>query len=358
MANIGAIMPVLPSALLRWSAPDRTIAEQQGIHIEPIGGAQLLPEAPEGTLVAAPALVEQAFVEAIPSWQAEAPGGSTLEIYLRALVDGRWTRWWNMGVWSGDPRRRFSVEGQEDTDGKVATDTLSLRQPAEALQWRAVLRRGANDQSPSLRGFAVMTSPAGSSTGVDQPPAVAPLDVPLVSQMEAGERGPDLCSAAALTMALQYWYARTHDGRLAPFVAPDATERLTTPGVYDRVYDGAGNWAFNTAFAASLGLEAYVARLNTLAEVAAWTAAGVPVIASIAWGPGDLDDAPIVRSAGHLVVVVGVTPDGDVVVNEPRADTRRREPVRRVYRRAQFKRAWQGKGRGTVYLIYPPGWIA
>ena len=50
------------------------------------------------------------------------------------------------------------------------------------------------------------------------------------------------------------------------------------------VYDGGGNWAFNTAYAASAGLEAKVVRLKSLADAEQWIAHRVPVIASIAYG--------------------------------------------------------------------------
>jgi hypothetical protein len=53
------------------------------------------------------------------------------------------------------------------------------------------------------------------------------------------------------------------------------------------------------------------------------------------------------------VVVVGVAPNGDVIVNDPAADPRRGETVRRSYPCDQFCKAWQRSGR-TVYLVYPP----
>lgn len=77
------------------------------------------------------------------------------------------------------------------------------------------------------------------------------------------------------------------------------------------------------------------------------------MVTSIAWQAGDLDGAPVGHSNGHLVVVVGIAENGDVVVNDPAADPRRGESVRRSYPRAQFSRVWQRSGR-TVYLVYAP----
>jgi uncharacterized protein YvpB len=277
-----------------------------------------------------------------------------MEVALCVMIGERWTRWWTMGIWSSDPSRRHSVDDQHDDDGHVSTDTLILRQPATAVQCRVILRSDDPEQVPMLRGIAVMTTPAMRPPMVDLPCPVAPIDVPAISQMEL-EGGEVWCSPVALTMVLQYWQARLDDYRLGPFLAPEASAQLTVPGVYDPVYDGTGNWPFNTGFASSFGLEAYVARFDTLAEIVPWLEAGVPVIASISWEPGKLDNAAVAHSGGHLVVVVGFTTCGDVIVNDPAGLTSGEIPVRRTYRRDQFKQAWQRKGHGTVYLISPPG---
>jgi hypothetical protein len=99
----------------------------------------------------------------------------------------------------------------------------------------------------------------------------------------------------------------------------------------------------------------FVDRLHSLAEVEAWVAAGVPVIASLGWSAGELPEAPITSTNGHLLVIVGFTPSGDVVVNDPAGDPRRGQRVRRVYARERFESLWQSHSNGTVYLIYPQG---
>jgi hypothetical protein len=276
-----------------------------------------------------------------------------MKIELRVLVDGRWTRWWTMGVWSADQGRRHSVQNQHDDDGEVLTDTLVLHRAATAVQCRVTLHSDDGENTPTLRGLAVQITPERQSDEADERIVVAPLAVPLLSQM-AFEGGEVWCSPVALTMVLHYWYMRQHDERLAAFAAPDAVIRLTVPGVYDPVYDGTGNWAFNTAFAASYSLDAYVARFSTLGALVPWIAAGIPIIASISWEPGKLDNAAVAHSGGHLVVIVGFTEDGDVIVNDPAALSSDEVGIRRVYARDQFAAAWQRKGYGTVYVIYPP----
>ena len=87
---------------------------------------------------------------------------------------------------------------------------------------------------------------------------------------------------------------------------------------WDHAYNGAGNWSFNTAYAARFGLGAFVTRLRGLAEAEAFIAAGIPLIASVRVDPAELTGSEY-TSAGHLVVIVGFTDEGDVIVNDPDA---------------------------------------
>ena len=121
--------------------------------------------------------------------------------------------------------------------------------------------------------------------------------------------------------------------------------------VYDYGYDGAGNWPFNTAYAAALTTNAFVTRLPSLREAERFIHAGIPLAASISFGKGELTGAPISSTAGHLVVITGFTSAGKVVVNDPAASSD--STVRRTYKRGQFERAWLGGSGGIAYVIRP-----
>jgi hypothetical protein len=128
--------------------------------------------------------------------------------------------------------------------------------------------------------------------------------------------------------------------------------------VYDWVYDGHGNWPFNTAYAATKTagaqeVEAYVVRYTGLDKVEAWVNLGVPVVVSYAWKKGELTNAPIASSSGHLGVVVGFAANGDVIMNDPAASSD--AGVRRTYLRSEFERIWLENSGGTVYIIFPHG---
>jgi hypothetical protein len=129
--------------------------------------------------------------------------------------------------------------------------------------------------------------------------------------------------------------------------------RAAVEGVYDWIYDGHGNWPFNTAYAAAQGYEGYVARFTSFARAEDYVAAGVPVIMSIAWKKGELTGADIESTNGHLLVLVGFDSVGNPIVNDPASPDD--ASVQRTYLRAEFEPLWLEASGGTVYLIYPAG---
>lgn len=344
-------MPALPSWLLCWRAADDSMVTFEDTRYLARQGVMLAQDARRGQITSVPYPVM--WSQAIPSWRANTPDATAISVLLRANVAGRWTRWYALGEWSSDANLRRSIPGQADGDAEVATDTLLLRQPGQAVQWRVVLH-GRDTSSPVLHTMALALDPMPiSDPDAMAPETIQPLPVPELSQMVYPNGGSGWCSPTSLTMLLAYWFAQTRAPQLAPFTDPQAVPQVVAPAVYDAVYGGTGNWPFNTAYAANLGLEGYVMQFRALTDLVPWLAAGVPVVASIGWQPGELDGAPVGHSNGHLVVVVGIAPNGDVIVNDPAADPRRGESVRRVYPRHQFCKAWQRSGR-TVYLVYPP----
>ena len=151
-------------------------------------------------------------------------------------------------------------------------------------------------------------------------------------------------------MVLGYYSALPPAPSWVPPGHPDPWVDATARAVFDHGYDGTGNWAFNTAYAASRTGAAFVTRLRDLTEVEQLVAAGIPVVASIAFGRYQLSGAPISSSRGHLLVIVGFTSTGDVVVNDPAAPSN--ATVRRTYSRAQLERAWLAGSGGTVYVVH------
>ena len=304
-----------------------------------------------GTLESAPLDASAPFDRAVVSWDAQTPPGSWLQVELRAYRPdtSHWTAHYTLGVWASDSGtiQRHSAGGQSDADGSVATDTLDLAGGPvyTRYQYRVTLFTVDPTVSPHLRLVAVMTSnsqreTAGDGATSSQVAWGIDLPVPQHSQMLYPNGGEAWCSPTSVAMVLSYWGESV--------AVPDAAA-----ATYDATYQGTGNWPFNTAFAATYGLESYVTRLGSMTDVEAWIAAGIPVVISVAYGPGALPGSPIPASDGHLLVVRGFDAAGNVITNDPAASSD--AGVRIVYDRATLERLWLASSGGTVYLIYPPG---
>lgn len=294
--------------------------------------------------------------ELIPSWGADTPPGAWLELQLRVQSDGAWGRWFRVARWDAAPSesRRTSFEAQEGPDGQLATDTLLLAAPAAAVQARVLLCGEPGADMPELTSLALCLTSAASPPLPLAPFPTPPLALPLLLSQYLTDPvdGHRWCSPTSMTMLLAYWHARTDEERLARFARPEAVLALAVPMIYDPGWDGTGNWGFNTALAANLGLVAYVTRLHSLHQLARWTAAGVPVPISVRWKPGELDGANG-SSAGHITIVTGVAGDR-VLMAEPAA--REQATIARSYRADQLFACWQRAANGVAYIVHPAGW--
>jgi hypothetical protein len=343
-----------PHSLVRWDADAIAGWEREAPAPDDDPHARIVLLSPEAPATGA--------AEAIPTWQADTPPGSWIELQLRARLGECWSRFYRVAVWDSAPSasRRTSFPAQKDSHGQLATDTLLLNAPADGLQARVLLCAEPGADMPELEALAICMTGAGEAPAAalaPQPSAFSPqpsaLTMPLlVSQYSFPDGGAGWCSPTSLAMLLAYWHARTGDARLEPFTTAPCVPGLAVPLSFDPGWGGTGNWAFNTALAASLGLTGYVTRLHSLGQLARWTAAGVPVPISIRWEPGELDGAAG-RSAGHITVVSGVAGDR-VLMAEPAA--RDHAGVALSYRADQLYACWQRASRGAVYIIHPPGW--
>lgn len=323
--------------------------------------------------------------ELVPSWNADTPAGTWIQIEMQGTYNtGGLTPWYVMGRWaSGDADiKRTSKNRQGDPWSTIWTDTFSIDDVAngvmlEAYQLRLTLYRSPDQwQSPRVwmlgamssyvpDRFTVPLSSGGIAWGKELP-------VPPRSQMihrgnypEWGGGGQVWCSPTSTTMVLEYWGKHPTDEDLS-WVTPGYTDpqiphaaRMT----WDYQYRGSGNWPFNTAYAAGFdGIDARVTRLHSLDEVERFIKAGIPVITSLSFLAHELEGSNY-GTSGHLFTIVGFTPEGDVVVNDPASSSN--AEVRNVYKREQLETVWlrtkrinasggvsSGSG-GIAYLIKP-----
>lgn len=271
------------------------------------------------------------FNWAVASWNGT---GESIEVSVRVATPAGWSPWFTYGPWAPNGGRH-SVKGQAvPGTGKLDTDTLVLEQPARSWQFRVALTNATVQRLWLCYAIREHRSAAPAHTaawGVDLP-------VPMRSQMVYPNGGNVWCSPTSLAMVMAFWGVEES--------IPDQI----VPAVYDSVYNGHGNWAFNVAYAGARGFAAWVDRFASYADLEQEIAAGRPVIASVAYSRDWLPNAVYPKTGGHLLVVRGFTAEGDVIVNDPAAAAD--DGVRVVYRRDLFQRAWLDRG-GVVYRMEP-----
>jgi hypothetical protein len=319
------------------------------------------------------------FTELVSSWNTDTSPGTWVQSEVKAqLNSGRWTKWYILGRWTYNDSdfHRTSVGGQGDADGFIAVDTFFTKDhPAVAYRLRLTIFRRAElteAQAPvSVSRYSAVVSnlrnqkstfPSATTMNDEE----IDLGLPTYSQEihhgeypEFDNGGEAWCSPTSTAMVVQYWENETGtsytptDEETAWVGFDDPDVDYTARFVYDYRYKGAGNWPFNTAYAAERGLVGDVTMLHNLSEAEPFIRAGIPLVASVAWSSNKLDTA-IKSTNGHLMVIGGFTGDGRVIAYDPASDTN--EQVRHVYNREQFERAWIPASGGIVYVIRPLGW--
>lgn len=259
--------------------------------------------------------------EGVLSWNTFAERGLIEFRLLRAHAPA--TEWLPHAEWTSDGRKSFSTE---HADVAVDVDVIRSAQPFDGIEVRA----------PGVDFNALYF--ATPERTVPSLPYAAPtriLDVPARSQFgEHGERG--WCSPTALSM-------------LNAYHGLDFDAVTTARAVFDRAYNGTGNWSFNVAFSGSLGLRAAVVYLRNLDHAARFIDAGIPIAISYSWKGDELPGAPLEHSDGHLSVLCGFTANGDCAMNDPAAPN-----VRVFYPRSAIEKIWQ-RNNGVAYAVAPAG---
>ncbi|WP_432088996.1 C39 family peptidase [Streptomyces sp. bgisy095] len=325
--------------------------------------------------------------EVIASWNARTPPGTWIQVELSGTYsDSTAVPWYVLGRWtSGDGEgdiRRTSVDDQTDGRSSVWTDTFAIDDPASGLRLRSyrlrltLYRAPGSGLTPTVWRIGAMASdvPDRFTVPASVPGPARELAVPRYSQNthvgqypEYDNGGEAWCSPTSSQMIVEYWGRRPSAEDLAwvdpAFADPQVCHaaRFT----YDNQYEGCGNWPFNAAYAATYpGMNAVVTRLRSLAELESLVRVGIPAMTSQSFLKEELTGAGY-GTAGHLMTVVGFTPAGDVVANDPASPSN--EAVRRVYRRREWENIWlrtkrydaNGKVRsgtgGVCYVYWPTG---
>jgi cell wall-associated NlpC family hydrolase/uncharacterized protein YvpB len=346
--SLGFFSLLLLSAAVPGSAMNRNIVHRTPLDVANAKASGLAPlpfaeglfrtKASSGTLESAELESPVAFDNVVGSFSADVPPGGELELSARVRGAAGWSEWYVLGTQT--PDGFASAPKSEDALAALDIDELKLKAPATAIRYRLKFRAGR--RPVRLRSVALALSnadapaaPPASSTG----PWTRELAVSPRSQRDEQEKYKhDVCSPTSLAMVLEFWGHKK-------------TTESVALAVRDRASELFGNWPANAAYAASFGLDARVARLGSLTDLEREIASGRPVVVSVTFADGELPGAPIKRTSGHIMVVAGFTPAGDVIAFDPAGHGR--DDARHVYGRAAFHKAWRVNKRGLAYLIGP-----
>lgn len=259
--------------------------------------------------------------EGVLSWNTFTESGVLAFRLLRAHVPA--TPWLTHVEWSAEGRLSHSPMHE---DVRVDVDVIRSTQPFDGIEVRA----------PDVEFNALMfATPVRNEPSMPYMGDARILDVPARSQFVVeGERG--WCSATSISM-------------LNAYHGIDYDVPSTAAAVFDRAYNGTGNWSFNVAFSGNLGLRAAVVYLRNLDHAQQLIEAGIPLAISYSWSGAELPGAPIEHSDGHLVVLCGFTSNGDCAINDPAAPK-----LRVVYSRSAIENIWL-RNKGIAYAIAPVG---
>jgi hypothetical protein len=291
----------------------------------------------EGTYTSPVVEIPRPAARVVPSWNifCNQNEGWRIEVQVKN-ADGELSPWFYLG---SDGTSAFRGEKMVKCPwGKVAVDNIILEKPATAVQYRVLLRGIRN--SPSLRLFALAFRHAPPAADDIPDPGLLtrskPIVIPCRTQYaEAQEIASRICCPTSTSMVLEYLGLRIPTAEVAA--------RL-----FYREHDIYGTWWAPPQFACQLGFKGWVRLFSCWKDVQETLAQGQPLIASIAFGKGELTNAPISATTGHVVLVTGFDPAGRVLVNDPANKKPENGPV--VYDSREFAKAWFGHG-GVAIVI-------
>jgi hypothetical protein len=261
----------------------------------------------------------------------KSPRGFRFE--LSAFAHGSWSPW-VVGATIGEARFAPQASSAETLVCEIDEFVASL--PAERVRVALRARAGDAEAVPTRWCVSLSAWSPGSDelTGVD----AARLSVPAFSQMdEDAALRHRVCSPTCVAMVMAYYGV--------PVAVADLAREMLQPEL-----DLYGVWPAAIRAASRHGIGGYLLRFPDWAAAAWCLEHGMPVIASIRYGAGELSGAAIEQTTGHLVVLTGCAGD-EVFVNDPAAP--RSADVARRYRLDELRQVWLARS-GVGYVLFPP----
>lgn len=273
----------------------------------------------------------------VPAFSALSSARASFRFEVSVQRAGRWSAW-VAGATIGEAR--FAPLGARAEGLAAEIDEFVAEAPANAVRVRLRVRADGRHAPFAVPWLVSLSAWDGSlPTPGARAASATRLAVPALSQMEADEAiRMRICSPASVAMVLAYWGERVEVASLAREIFHPALDRY---GVWPAAIDVAGRH----------GVAGYLLRFPDWASAAWCLERGLPVIASVTYGAGELAGAAMPETSGHLLVLTGCEGD-EVLVNDPAGPTA--ATVARRYRLDQLCRVWLERTGVGYVLVRPP----
>ncbi|MCX7765263.1 MAG: C39 family peptidase [Candidatus Sumerlaeia bacterium] len=292
------------------------------------------------------------FNELLPSWNVTLPESCGFKVEFRLSRDGKhWTPWLFLGGDGYVPNIELVEKNQQYEDIEVDVDYLLMQSPQNYFQFRISLYSKTGKATPELYLLSISYSNSlqdkqlweqftTHNDNFTTPVTPVQLEVPFFSQLSARKklRGETCCPTCA-TMVLNYYGKKL-------------TLNKVISANLDPVYGIYGNWPKTTQTLWKFGLRSYVRRFRNFNQVYEVLQKGTPIIASIQAQEGEISSAALyTRTDGHLILIRGMTTNGDLFVNDPYAHNE--EEGCRIYKQEEIQRVWLDKGGVGIIAELP-----
>jgi len=285
----------------------------------------------DATVVETPAWPADGATHFVPAFSALTDTPFSVRLELSARVAGAWSPWVAGVGLGGAPFTPLADAPPLSVD----VDVFRAGSLVDAVRVRARIR--ATEPAAIVRAPWLLTLSAadGAPSVALAAAGAARLTVPALSQMEADAAiARRICSPACVAMVLDFWRRPVAPAALAA--------EMFHPGT-----DLYGIWPAAVMAAARRGIAGYLLRFPDWPSAAWCLEQGIPVIG---YAAGELTNAAVPETAGHLVVLTGIEGD-DALVNDPAAPTSATVPRR--YKITELSRVWLER-TAIGYVLFPP----
>lgn len=283
---------------------------------------------------------DEPYTHALVSFNADVPDGAGVRAEVAVPIDGEgWSEWMAIADWGESPVDR-ATPGRW-SGGQIAIDELIADTPLDRLRVRVLGFPGAAGAMPRLGRVDAVVSRRAPSRVLNPSPGIS-IDTGAPfrpCEIEGNdELASRLCSPTSLGMLL------AHRG-----ATPEYDELIGR--VYDAGHNLYGVWPRAIQAAFTYGVPGRLHRFGDWDEVRAHLRDVGPIAISLTAAQGEFRGMTYDASNGHLIVLFGLTDEGDAVVLDPAFGSE--AEARRVYPARDLSEAWLRRARGTAYVLLP-----